>query len=93
MVLLDDDGIATALESVPAWRREGDSITRTIEASSFLEGLDLVGAVGRAAEEADHHPDIDIRWRRITFVLSTHSAGGLTEQDFELARAIDRLAP
>ncbi|HET6151406.1 MAG TPA: 4a-hydroxytetrahydrobiopterin dehydratase [Marmoricola sp.] len=93
MGLLDDDGIDAALAGVPTWRREGDGIVRTVEAASFLDGLDLVQAVGRAAEEADHHPDIDIRWRRITFVLSTHSAGGLTEQDFALARTIDRLSP
>ena len=93
MALLADDEIAQALASVPQWTRVGDSITRSVKASSFLNGLDLVVTVGRAAEEADHHPDIDIRWRTITFTLSTHSAGGLTEQDIALARFIDGLAP
>jgi 4a-hydroxytetrahydrobiopterin dehydratase len=91
MALLPDDEIARELASVPAWTRDGDSITRSVTASSFLSGIDLVVAVGRAAEDADHHPDIDIRWRTITFTLSTHSAGGLTAQDFALARFIDGL--
>jgi 4a-hydroxytetrahydrobiopterin dehydratase len=86
---MDDDRISDALEAVPQWRREGDSITRAVEAPSFLAGIDLVGVVARAAEAADHHPDIDIRWRTVTFTLSTHSEGGLTDKDFALARQID----
>jgi len=86
---MDDDRISEALQAVPQWRRDGDSITRAVEAPSFLDGIDLVGSVARAAEAADHHPDIDIRWRTVTFTLSTHSEGGLTEKDFALAREID----
>lgn len=86
---MDEDRISEALQAVPQWRRDGDSITRAVEAPSFLAGIDLVGTVGRAAEAADHHPDIDIRWRTVTFTLSTHSEGGLTEKDFALAREID----
>jgi 4a-hydroxytetrahydrobiopterin dehydratase len=86
---MDDDGITQALQQVPHWRREGDSITRAVEAPSFLDGIDLVREVGRAAESADHHPDIDIRWRTVAFTLSTHSEGGLTAKDFDLARQID----
>ena len=86
---MDDEEITRALASVPHWRRDGDRIMRAVEAPSFLEGVDLVGAVARAAEAADHHPDIDIRWRTVAFALSTHSAGGLTEKDFALARQID----
>ncbi|MTE17327.1 4a-hydroxytetrahydrobiopterin dehydratase [Nocardia aurantiaca] len=89
--LLSDDDIAKALTELPDWAREGDSIRRTIEASSFLAGIELVRRVAAAAEVADHHPDIDIRWRRVTFTLSTHSAGGLTARDMALAREIDRL--
>ncbi|MFL6160025.1 MAG: 4a-hydroxytetrahydrobiopterin dehydratase [Marmoricola sp.] len=89
MTLLTEDEIARALDTVPTWTRDGAEISRSVEAESFLAGLDLVTAVGRAAEDADHHPDIDIRWRTITFVLSTHSEGGLTERDFALARTID----
>src|SRR3954451_12505110 len=89
MAVMDDHAINQALQSVPHWRRDGDSITRAVEAPSFLEGIDLVGTVARAAEAANHHPDIDIRWRTVTFTLSTHSEGGLTDQDFALARQID----
>ena len=86
---MDDDAIVEALRAVPLWRREGDSITRAVQAPSFIEGIDLVGTVARAAEAADHHPDIDIRWRTVTFTLSTHSEGGLTAKDFALAQQID----
>jgi 4a-hydroxytetrahydrobiopterin dehydratase len=91
MAVLDDDGIDRELATVPAWTRQGDAIVRTTKAESFLAGLDLVVMVGRAAEDVDHHPDIDIRWRTLTFTLSTHSEGGLTAKDFDLARTIDGL--
>lgn len=86
---MDEDEITQALRAVPHWRRAGDAITRAVEAPSFLEGVELVGVVARAAETADHHPDIDIRWRTVTFTLSTHSEGGLTARDFALAAEID----
>jgi 4a-hydroxytetrahydrobiopterin dehydratase len=86
---MDDDEITQALQAIPHWRRDGDSITRAVEAPTFLEGIDLVGVVARAAEAADHHPDIDVRWRTVTFTLSTHSEGGLTPKDFALAGEID----
>lgn len=89
--LLSDDDIAEALKDLPEWSRSGDSITRTVEAASFLAGIELVRRVAVAAEAANHHPDIDIRWRRVTFTLSTHDAGGLTPLDTALAREIDRL--
>ncbi|MFI1911750.1 4a-hydroxytetrahydrobiopterin dehydratase [Nocardia sp. NPDC020380] len=90
--LLSEEEIAKALTDLPEWTRTGDSISRTVQAPSFLAGIELVRKVAEAAEAADHHPDIDIRWRRITFTLSTHSAGGLTGLDAALAREIDRLA-
>ncbi|NKY55507.1 4a-hydroxytetrahydrobiopterin dehydratase [Nocardia flavorosea] len=90
--LLTETEITDALDSLPEWSRAGDTINRTVEASSFPAGIELVRRVAEAAEAANHHPDIDIRWRKVTFVLSTHSAGGLTAQDVALAREIDRLA-
>lgn len=90
---LPEEAIKTRLEMLPAWTRDGDAITRTIEAPSFLTGIDIVQAAARAAEDADHHPDIDIRWRKVTFTLTTHDAGGsLTVLDFDLAAAIDAAA-
>ena len=91
MSVLADQEIAAELATVPEWTRVGDSIVRVVVADSFLAGIDLVGEVGRVAEQVDHHPDIDIRWRTITFTLSTHSAGGLTVKDFDLARAVEEL--
>lgn len=73
------------------WTQAGESITREVTASSFLAGVELVSQVALAAEEANHHPDIDIRYTTITFTLSTHSEGGLTENDLALARRIDAL--
>ncbi|WP_433154960.1 4a-hydroxytetrahydrobiopterin dehydratase [Actinomadura nitritigenes] len=89
---LDDAAVADRLRDLPAWSRHGDEIRREVKASSFAEGIAVVDDVARAAEEADHHPDIDIRWRTLTFALSTHSAGGLTGKDFDLAAVIDRIA-
>jgi 4a-hydroxytetrahydrobiopterin dehydratase len=89
---LNEGEITSALAKVPGWTRKGEEIQRAITAPSFPAGIDLVTQVARAAEEADHHPDIDIRWRTVTFTLSTHSAGGLTILDFQLAAHIDALA-
>ncbi|MCZ4561947.1 4a-hydroxytetrahydrobiopterin dehydratase [Rhodococcus sp. IEGM 1401] len=73
------------------WTVDGKSLTRTVELASFPAAIEAVNRVAEAAEEADHHPDIDIRWRTLTFTLSTHSAGGLTQKDVDLARRIDSL--
>ncbi|AMY19714.1 MULTISPECIES: 4a-hydroxytetrahydrobiopterin dehydratase [Nocardiaceae] len=89
--LLTDDDVRRVLSDLPGWSRDGDAITRTVTCASFLAGIDLVRRVADAAESADHHPDIDIRWTAITFRLSTHSAGGITDKDVTLARTIDSL--
>ncbi|GAA1863517.1 4a-hydroxytetrahydrobiopterin dehydratase [Actinomadura bangladeshensis] len=89
---LDDAAVAERLGGLPAWSRDGDAIRRRVEAPSFMAGIDVVADVARAAEDADHHPDIDIRWRTLTFTLSTHSAGGITAKDFGLAARIDEIA-
>ncbi|MCP9947642.1 4a-hydroxytetrahydrobiopterin dehydratase [Actinomadura madurae] len=89
---LDDAAVADRLRDLPAWSRDGDEIRRRVKAPSFLAGIDVVTDVARAAEDADHHPDIDIRWRTLTFALTTHSAGGLTGRDFDLAATIDEIA-
>ena len=71
------------------WTRSGAVISREVELASFPQAIEVVNRVAELAEAADHHPDIDIRWRTLTFRLSTHSAGGLTEKDFALAAQID----
>ncbi|GJF03442.1 4a-hydroxytetrahydrobiopterin dehydratase [Pseudonocardia sp. D17] len=86
--LLDDAAITAALADLPGWERAGDSIVRTAELPDFPTAIRVVGEVADDAERADHHPDIDIRWRTLTFRLSTHSAGGLTAKDTALAAEI-----
>ncbi|MFF2081030.1 4a-hydroxytetrahydrobiopterin dehydratase [Kitasatospora sp. NPDC058162] len=86
---LSEDEIGAALTAVPLWSREGDSIVRSADAPDFPAAIRVVVAVAEQAEALDHHPDIDIRWRTVRFVLSTHSAGGLTGLDFTLAARID----
>ncbi|MFI6214372.1 4a-hydroxytetrahydrobiopterin dehydratase [Nocardia brasiliensis] len=90
--LLTETELAEAMTGLPEWSRDGAVISRTVQAPSFLAGIELVRQVATAAEDANHHPDIDIRWRKVTFALSTHDSGGLTVLDIELAREIDRLA-
>ena len=92
MALLSQEEIDSGLQRLEGWSQEGDSITRSVEAPSFMDGIRLVAAVAEAAEEHNHHPDIDIRWTTVKFTLSTHSEGGLTENDLRLAADIDRLA-
>ncbi|GAA5150727.1 MULTISPECIES: 4a-hydroxytetrahydrobiopterin dehydratase [Amycolatopsis] len=87
--LLTDDQIADALTRLPHWKREGDALERTAELGSFPQAIQVVNRVAEIAESVDHHPDMDIRWRTVTFRLSTHSAGGLTEKDVSLAAEID----
>jgi 4a-hydroxytetrahydrobiopterin dehydratase len=89
---LTDRHIEDWLTTHPQWRREQDSLVRAIEAPTFPDGIQLVSRVADLAEERNHHPDIDIRWRTVTFRLSTHSAGGITEADLDLAAAIDSAA-
>ena len=89
--VLSSDELATALTELPEWSGDTEGISRTVVAPTFIAGIELVDAVAAAAEAADHHPDIDIRWRAVTFHLSTHSAGGVTDRDLALARKIDEL--
>jgi len=74
------------------WQREGDELVKVAKRGDFAGALAFVNAVGARAEEANHHPDIDIRWDTVTLRLSTHSAGGLTTKDVELARSIDAIS-
>ena len=75
------------------WERREDELVTTVTLHDFAAALAFVNAVGAAAEAANHHPDIDIRWNKVTLVLSTHDSGGLTVLDLALATAIDRLRP
>ena len=92
MTLLSSAEIADSLEKLPGWGGDTDDIRCRYTAPDFLAGIALVDAVAAAAEAAGHHPDIDIRWRDVLFVLSTHSEGGVTERDLRMAATIDDLA-
>jgi 4a-hydroxytetrahydrobiopterin dehydratase len=88
---LDEAKIPAALATVPEWTLSGATIVRTYQFKDFPAAVKFVDGVAVLAEEAWHHPDIDIRWNKVTLVLSTHDAGGLTEKDFALARKFDKL--
>jgi len=91
MAVLSDEQVDAAAATLDGWQRADGALRRSVTFESFLEGIDAVRSVAEEAERADHHPDIDIRWRTVTFTLVTHSQGGITAQDVELARAIDHL--
>jgi 4a-hydroxytetrahydrobiopterin dehydratase len=83
--------IKSALARIPGWKKSGVMIVRTYQFKDFPAAMKFVNAVAELAEEAWHHPDIDIRWNKVTLALTTHDADGLTEKDFTLAGKFDRL--
>jgi len=89
--VFDADGLRAALAGLDGWAGDPSAISRTAELSSFPAAIGVVDRVAAVAEQLDHHPDIDIRWRRLTFTLSTHSDGGVTPKDIDLARRIDTI--
>ncbi len=86
---LTEDQIPDHLAHLPGWTRQGDTLTRQYTFSGFGGALDFVNAVGKAAEDVHHHPDIAIRHNKVTLALTTHDAGGLTLLDMEMAAAAD----
>ncbi len=91
MLKLDTAQIRTALASVKNWRKKGRTLTQTYLFKDFPAAIHFVNAAARLAEKAWHHPDIDIRWNKVTLTLTTHDAGGLTKKDFALAKQFDRI--
>ena len=91
MAKLNAKQIKSALASVPDWKKAGDTIKRTYQFKDFPAAIKYVNAVARLAEKAWHHPDIDIRWNKVTLTLTTHDAGGLTAKDFDLAKKFDAI--
>ena len=89
MALLDDAEIRDRLDDLRGWTREGDAIRKTYTLDSFAEAIAFVNRIAELAERANHHPDIDIRYDRVGCSLSTHSEGGLTDKDFDLAAELD----
>jgi 4a-hydroxytetrahydrobiopterin dehydratase len=91
MAVLTDKEVDAALPDLAGWERVEGALRRSVKFPAFLAGIDAVRRVAERAEAADHHPDIDIRWRTVTFELSTHSEGGITQKDLALAREIDEI--
>jgi 4a-hydroxytetrahydrobiopterin dehydratase len=93
MSVLHRDEITSRLATMPAWHHRGNALERVFDCKNFDGSIAFVNAVANLANDRDHHPDITIVWSRVTLTLSSHDAGGITDRDFELANAIDTIAP
>lgn len=91
MAVLTDEQVDAALSGLGGWSRADGALRRSVDFPAFLDGIEAVRRIAEEAERQDHHPDIDIRWRTVTFALVTHSEGGITEEDLQLARTIDQI--
>ncbi|MGV0745426.1 4a-hydroxytetrahydrobiopterin dehydratase [Mycolicibacterium sp. XJ870] len=91
MAVLTNDQVDAALSDLPGWEHSDGALRRSVKFPAFLDGIDAVRRVAEFAEQKDHHPDIDIRWRTVTFALVTHSAGGITDKDVQMAEEINRI--
>jgi 4a-hydroxytetrahydrobiopterin dehydratase len=91
MPRLNDAAVEEGLQHLPGWERRGNEILKTFVRKDFANAITFVNEVADAAEAAGHHPDIDIRWNKVTLALSSHAEGGLTERDFQLAARIQEL--
>lgn len=89
--LLSEAELHVAMAERPHWEVRGSALLRAVQAPTYRDGIRLVAAVADVAEQIDHHPDIDIRWTTVTFMLSTHTEGGVTVKDVDLAGRIDRV--
>ena len=91
MAVLTDEQVDAAARNLDGWERADGALRRSVKFGAFLDGVDAVRRVAEHAEREDHHPDIDIRWRTVTFALVTHSDGGITDKDVQMAREIDQI--
>lgn len=89
--VLTAEAVRDGLAGLSGWTGDPSGISRTVQFGSFPEVIAVVDRVAEVAEERDHHPDMDIRWRTLTFHCTTHSAGGVTQRDIDLARRIDEI--
>src|SRR5258707_11425489 len=91
MPALTNKEISLHLKAVPHWSKRGQTILRTFKFKGFLESLDFVKRIAKKAQKINHHPDIDIRFDKVTLKLTTHDEGGLTKKDFSLAHQCDEV--
>ena len=89
--LLDDETIEARLAELDGWERQGDTITKTFKRGDFVGSVEFVRMLVEPAEDMGHHPDLSLSWDEVRISITTHAAGGLTENDFELAKRIDAL--
>ncbi len=87
--LLNDDQVSEALNHLTDWRHEEGKLARTVEMANFPQAIQAVNRIAEIAEQENHHPDIDIRWRKLTFYCITHAKGGITQADVSMAQEID----
>ena len=92
MELLSDDEIDSRLAELQGWGREGETIVKTYELGDFVGSIGFVDGVVEPAEEMGHHPDLSVSWSKVRVSITTHAAGGLTANDFELAKRIEGVA-
>ncbi len=92
MARLSEEEIEESLSGLDGWERDGEAIRRQFELDDFKGSVDFVNRLTPEAEAMNHHPDLEISWNKVTVTLSTHSEGGLTENDFELAKKVDSVA-
>ena len=92
MALLSDDDVKERLKELDGWRQRGEYIVKSFDRGDFVGSVKFVDSIVEPAEEMNHHPDIAISWSQVEVAISTHSEGGLTENDFELARKVEELA-
>jgi 4a-hydroxytetrahydrobiopterin dehydratase len=91
MAVLSDEQVDTEVSDIDGWERAEGALRRSVKFPAFLTGIDAVRRVAEHAEAKDHHPDINIRWRTVIFMLVTHAAGGITENDIAMARDINEI--
>jgi 4a-hydroxytetrahydrobiopterin dehydratase len=91
--VLSDPEIQQALQSLPSWRRNGNTIERTLQFANFVQAMDFVNQIAEAAEAVNHHPDIHISYNKVTLVLVSHDSGGVTQRDVRMAGKINEIAP
>jgi 4a-hydroxytetrahydrobiopterin dehydratase len=92
MAVLSDSEIQQALAGLPGWQRQGLAIQRTFQFSDFKAAMQFVNRIADAAEQANHHPDIDIRYNKVVLSLVSHDAGGVTQRDVRMAQRINQIA-
>ncbi|MGY1760664.1 4a-hydroxytetrahydrobiopterin dehydratase [Geodermatophilus sp. SYSU D00779] len=90
---LSPDELSSALSGLPLWSGDADGIRRSVRLPGFPDAVAALVRIAFVAEQMDHHPDVDLRWRTLHLTLVTHSAGGVTELDVQLARRVDELFP